>query len=604
MRTRLLLALACAALIGGCKGKKGGTTEPAAAATDPAAASGQPLPGDALWALAPDGTAFGLVITEGSGERLIAAAAAAAEVMAERPDGAALYAKVRTELSGMPFHPLDLEAWRQNTGLDPVRGAALFMGAGGDPLGMVLPVTDRAAFRELFEWEQATVDGRDLDRDPGGEGVCAPIGDHYACAENPAGLDAMAAGGALGRFARELPVELRGDVQLVANLGRFPGAVRELVALRPAMNEIRHLSLSARLDDRGTVVVRGWMEGRRTGPVGIPLGEIAANPAINGFGDGAVGVVRVRAPLGLLWARAEVPPALPVGGVDLRSALVDNLTGEVTAYTRGTGLVGGELLLGLRDPDAAQAAIEALCGLVRNELALPLSFEAGRCQGRLPAPDVSGEDAALRALVEALPTDVSVGVRRGFLEISDAEGRGARGVPDVGPTSAEAKELLVGDWHLAAWGLSLDPLATAPAPVAAALTGIIAQAPEDVRPMIEIYRWAAGNLHELGGGVALRADGLHGMAFARTFGADPEPVRRQHRAALGRLLDGDHDGYRAALAKLGAAHGDTLAARQARAVEAGAPSLGFGLSAASLVPWLVFSGGEQTLEGPVGIVEP
>lgn len=572
----LAAALACAAPA--CSSKRaaqpGADSDDAAvapAAPDagaPTAAAAEPLPRlatDPLWRLAGDSVKLGAVFADGSLEAIGAGAREVGRVLSARPRGKELWDRVTRPLrSRAGFELQDTTRWGE-AGLDPGRGAALFVTA-DDRTAMVLPVGDLARFREVFGMARKRGAGRELDYSAK-TGYCLAIAGRYACSQAPELLIELAAKqtGSLGRRALGLPETLRGSFELVADLSAFPGARTELAGLDEALTGIGLLAVGARFAG-GRVSAEGWLAGQRSGRIGEAFRNLPAARPLAPHAAGATGVVAMRLPIRELIGPAEVPPAMPAGNLDLKPILFEQLTGQFALISAGRGLTGGTVVLGLADEKPLASALPQLCAMARPIAADP-SFRGGRCRAAVRpealGPALPGVPSALREPIAA--------------EVTTVPGAALIRIADQSHAAGAPPPFVDGDWHVLGWGRSFDPLATAPAPLGRLISAILAKKldPETLE-LVELVRWIANHVYELGARGRLDADGIRASLLVTSFAADPAPVYAAYQKAVAALVAGDAAGYRDQMKAIAAAHPDSLAARQAALVERNAPAVGLG----------------------------
>src|SRR5262249_21919828 len=113
-----------------------------------------------------------------------------------------------------PFDFLDANAWG-TVGADPQKGFAIFFGPESeDPLLIVVPVTNREAFRNKLHLEILKVGDREYDGQ-GDKGRCAESNGRYLCAETAEKVDAAIKphDAPLLAAIKALPPDVRGDVE-------------------------------------------------------------------------------------------------------------------------------------------------------------------------------------------------------------------------------------------------------------------------------------------------------------------------------------------------------------------------------------------------------
>lgn len=536
-----------------------------------------------LWELAPKGTAVAIVVAAGAGDKLAAAITETLRVVRAQPLGAMLAAALEAKLPALSgIDPLDPAGWKK-AGVDVDKGAAMFVTPNHQVVG-ILPITDRAAFRAFTHARKQTASGVAYDRV--GHGYCREIRGRYACASELATLATIGtgAGGPLPRFAAALPKQLRGDIELIADVSKFPTALPGMRELSPALTDIKHLVLAARVGG-GRLSLRGWIEGQRGGLLGRKFVHVPDKGTASRLIAGADGAVALRLPHGVLSPRGTIIPAGP--GLDPKADFLDNLTGEFSATARGGGAVAGRIAWGLKDPKRLQDKLSRVCeGLAAEMPRSAVTMSDGRCVGRIPTPDdLPPQAKVLSPLVDG--TKVALAVEDDAMVVTVGEPSTPTGQPGNLAGGADTHEILAGDWQALLWARSLDPLAGLKPAAAKQLTeALAAKVPAPLGGEIRLGRWLAAHVYDIGAGASLRADGLHALIAVDTFAADPPAVYKQYEAAVAKSVNGDFAGYRSALAAIAKQQPHTLAGRQAAAVARGVPAIGpgTGLMAAVFIP--------------------
>ncbi len=525
-----------------------------------------------LWAYAPANAAFGIVVGDGTADKLANTLTEVKRVLEAHPVGAMvvkqLSGKAQQEIGVDPFDPIP---WARTAGIDVTKGAAMFASSTGDVV-VVLPVTDAAAFEKAI---------KDTDGKLGPQHCVMAEPGRYVCGKELASAQAAATkpGSPLAKRVAQLPPWLRGDVELVAHLASFPGAMKELTSLRPALETIGTIALAATMD-HGSLALRGWLEGKRGGPVGQAF---AATPpaALTGEASGAINWFHLRMPMDLIMGMI---PAFPPAPVDIKNDLFGNLTGEIVTYSRGKTFLSENITFGLKDGARAAKVIDFMCGEVaKAKLLKGFKTKAGACTGKADLATALAKTPVgpFAAGMPAVPMLVQVEGNTLQLKIGWPSGPAGKAGDLAG--SDIARELMTGDWNAVWWGMALDPLAVAPKVLDQRVAKVLGSLSEKDRQGISLVRWLYGHLYDAGMAFALRDDGIYGLAQITTFAADPPPAYAAHEAALHKLIANDFDGYRAAVAENMQLRG-TLTGRHAATVKGGASLLG------QAGPWGLFLG--------------
>ncbi len=524
----------------------------------------------ALWAYCPADAAMGFVVADGTVEKASRALEDLQRLLRMRPGGADIIDTIRKEAAGdTGFDFWDPKAWSQNAGLDLSKGGAIFVSVDGNALA-VLPIVNPDAFRKTV---------KDSDGDLGPE-HCITHGGRYVCSEK---LDYAKAALAphdspLAQRAAGLPGWLRGDVELVALLSAFPDAVEGLQTLSPALIDINTVAMAGRLGN-GTLTVRGWLEGKRGGPVGSAFAAVPP-ASLQELSSGAINWFHLRFPIGFVLDAAGAPQAMPIpgpGGLDFRRDVLDNLTGEMVAYSRGNFFLAEHIAVGLKDPAPTAKVVDTVCQMVKAQGLLGnLQAAPGVCKGQVDLGALLAQVPEIKPFVEGMPKiPVQFGVRGKTLEVQIGKVTPPSGHAADNAGNAVAAEMLTGNWNAVQWGMGFDPLGIAP-PVLTERFDKMVLAKMGPEPMkgINMFRWLYDHIYDMGVALALRDDGMYATVQVTTFAGDPDAAYRAHEDAVMRLLDRDYKGYKKAVAEIASKHPDTLAGRHAKLVSKGVPMLG------------------------------
>jgi len=546
----------------------------------------------ALWALAPESAAFGLVIGDGVGEKFRAAMKLHVEDLSGKPFGAPVAEMMKEMREEIGFDPLDPAGWK-SMGIDPAKGMAFY--ASEDAKGeehpvLVLPVVDRAAFRAKTKGKTETLEGKEVDRIED-DMICLP-GDLYVCGKHLADIVAVKAGEtALTKAVKAMPAARRGDVELYVDLTKFPEAKEELAELAP-VGSVETVGFAARLEDDG-FSLRAWGNGKVDGPVGKALLGGKATKGVTGKSGHAATVSRMVLPMALLTA--EMPDTMPAGSVDLRKDLIDQMTGEVQTTTTGKGLLAGTIMLGIEDDAKVATAVGALCELAKGAApatnGLVAKVEPGdkKCTVELSFATMKDELAGLT--VPNLTVVLAVDGKSLQLLVGDVDPAKLAGSAADDAGSAEAKEILGGSPIAAMWTRGLD-LDVGAVPVPAELKAAI---PYDV--IVAGLDWVASTIAEVAFGVTFTEGGAELLVRITTFGGDPPAARAAYVAAPEKRRRGDRHGWKAAVAQLAKApKGPHVGARAQLEID-GTPTLGLGSFIVGGVVAAVFVGKKDSRHG-------
>ena len=532
-----------------------------------------------LWAMAPANAAFGMVVGDGTVDKGSRALAELKRLLLAQPGGAELVDKMRAGAAGSSnFDIFDPQAWSKASGLDLSKGAAMFASPTGEAV-MILPVVDPPAFFK-------SVGDSDL-----GPDNCVADKGRYICAEKLDYAKATVAphDSPLATRVASLPGWLRGDIEIVAHLAAFPKAAEGMAPLAPALSNIGTLAIAGRLDN-GSLAVRGWLEGKRTGPIGGAMGQLP--PAtMQSLSGGAINWFHLRLPMDILLAASDMEASMPIpGGVDLRRDLIDNLTGEMLAYSRGKYFLAEHLVFGLKSPAPAAKAVSVLCDLVKQQGALQgVKKQGTSCKGELDLGALLAAEQNIAPFVQGMPKiDILVAVNGTNLEIRIGKVSKPSGAAGDNAANAIAKEMLTGEWNAVQWGVAFDPLAITPSILTDRIDkNILAGIPAKDMAKLTILRWLYAHAYDSGMAVALRDDGIYVTAQITTFAGDPADAYQAYEQALNLLLARDYAGYKKATAKIAAQYPNSLAGRHAKMVTENVPMLGQAGAVGVLAAWAI-----------------
>jgi hypothetical protein len=515
----------------------------------------------ALWELAPADAVAGVVVHDGALGRALALWADA-----DRSPGRVALEELLQERGKLPFGPLSPEAWT-GAGLDPQKGAAAFSFADKKRGALlVLPVTDRAAFRRAFGLLTRPEGDREVDQ-LNDETVCEPAAGRYLCAR---GVEAIAAAAAphaspLAKGAEE--IEEHGEVELqvsrdapdVTHFNHGPDSPGWVTGIAGAFH-LRDDGASLHLRARGSLAT----------PRARGLYAAPPPPALVAAARGAASVGRIHVDPALL-----LPPA-PQVEPEVRSELIEQLTGDAEMIPAGAGFAGATILLPVHDAPRVEAFVKKRCaesaaGKERRPLG---DFKVTR-HGCAAAFDASRQLIPVK--IPVVPVAVTVADGRLVVVIGDPgkdppAGRGDRPPVDGAATrsSLEDAETLLFFGH----NLGLGPEVGAGAMVRAAIPLL----GERIAPSVEAWDYVSAHVSQALVRARVTDEEAELTIDLTSFAADPPAARAAYDAALARRFAGDDPGYRAALAALEKSAPGTRAARRAAEVRAGAPFFGAGVA--------------------------
>jgi hypothetical protein len=540
----------------GCK--KDTTTQEAPGGAPIAADSSDPL-----WALAPADLEVAMVVADGALAPLHGGALRVMADLEKAPGGAPIAAMIRKEAVIAGINALDPAALGE-MGLDLTRGAAMFVAPSGKLA--VVPVTDAKKFLAKVG---GTSEEGGIDRI--GPMICKEVSGRYLCASSPEVLEAAAgAGGASAAGGRGLiagwPQHLRGHLEMFI----APQAFGDDLPLADPQG-----MRMAAVIERGGFTARVHMIGRPAGPLAAARSEKSALTA--GLAD--------KQPVGLLvlsaaglWqqARAEAiagaaeAPPLP-GGATMVD-LVSSLTGEAVGHALPGQPLRGIGRIGLSSPEPMKKLIGACAELAAAAPpGVSIEKKGERCSVRID-PTAFGEE--LPGLT-AMSLDLWVEDDALVLGMGEHTATSAAR-PGLSPF---ARELLEGDWLIAAWGRG----AMAGGPFMADKAQLDSFRAQD--PTGGLVVWALHHLTEFGLAMRVADDGMHGALRVSTLWASPDEVVAAVQAKLTAFVGGDDDAL-AQLAELANKHPDTPFGRDMQAGAGGLvpPVAAIGMLAAISIP--------------------
>jgi hypothetical protein len=522
-----LVALAA----GGCK-KAAKSTHPAPIA--PAT--------DALWALAPAGTTLGVVVAPGTVPLLDAALAEVERSVERWPNVKAELAELRARALPEVFDP----AARSRVGLDVARGVALFMNTPGE-LALVLPVVDRAAFRQRAGGAVEDAGGVATDVGVMGGFRCRDVAGHYACAPTDEMLAAMGQSDALARRIASRPPGLRGAIEVEVDVaGMGPAASEDVVGIFSGRTMVRAAVQLA----RGALTVRAHTDGTFTDLDVEAAAQADGTLARRLLEARPSGFARVSHPA-LLQSVAGMVALAGMGmGIAFDTEALEELTGEVVLAGAGGDLFDVSVQLGARNGKRLQPLVVQLCQAAGNAgLPVPVRMEGERCMLRVE-PEVAVQLGASPGETFERAVEIGVGTSDVALELRVTVG--GQGAPAGADLSPLGRELLAEPWQAAVWGhgMALRGFRYAPRLFPAVMQRMRADEGKEFATGMTAALWFLAQVAELGVGLSARPDGTHAVLHVGTHWANPPEVVREFHELLDRLFaGGEVDADLAALAR-------------------------------------------------------
>jgi hypothetical protein len=531
----------------------------------------------ALWAYAPANASFGLVLGDGVGNRVRLSAKAMFEEVGARPIGAIVTGKLAELRKDIGFDPLDEAGWK-SVGLDPSKGFAIFVdlsqatGKDKERPVMVLPVVDRAAFRVLAKAKVETVDGKEVDTLDGGV-RCLPVADRYFCAKELADIDAATKphDSKLAAAVKALPADARGDLELYADVTTMPDFAAQTQKMA-MFGKIETTGLALRVENDG-FLLRGWTKGAVDGPVGTALRAGAPRADFASQTGGAATVMRFTMDPKFLFQ--AVPAQLPLGGVDLRTDLVDQLTGEFQFVSAGKGLIAGTILAGVEDTAKVTGALKSVCAIGKASIGQKqspitrLDLDDKGCKGEI---SLAQFEKQMAMTVPPIPFSLAVEGKLLVLRVGDVDPARAAGNAADDAGSGETRALLATPATFMAWSRSTDlDLDAVPSRLVTEL-----KKQEATALLFDAISYLGLTVYESGLGVTVSGDGASLLLRVTTFGGDPAEARAAYLAALDKRKAGDRAGYLAALGEVAKKFPATKFGKRARLEAEGTPVMGPG----------------------------
>lgn len=357
-----------------------------------------PLASSSLWALAPPGADFAVVLRDGGLPPLLRGL----QVLATKTDPV-VAAEVRAELKRLPVDVLD-DASLKAAGVDLGLGVAIF-GVRGRTV-IVGPVSDGTKLREKL----------------GSGWSCRQVHGRVACADDEAALAKVGTSAALADEIKKASLEMRGDIEAYVATPAGTGLPIE---------DPRGLWITAQFGP-GAVTVRARLGGRPRLPP-IPAMTLAgglAEERPSGLMCAQVGA----------WLEPLTRMKAPVaGGLDA-GTIARALTGEVVAWQPPGGPARGFARVGVKDASIVRRLLDA-CDELAIEPWLATHKEGDRCKALLKLPN----------LPQPIPAEAWLD--GGTLTIGFGEHTVK--VAARGELSLFASEVLEGKWALASWGRGL-----------------------------------------------------------------------------------------------------------------------------------------------------
>ncbi|HUS30033.1 MAG TPA: hypothetical protein VMZ53_16115 [Kofleriaceae bacterium] len=460
MRNWILVVAALSAV--GCKKNK----EADKAATPPAPGTSAPkapvstADQDALWALAPDGMAVGVVVSP-AGMAKIEAGGLELKKLLDSPELAQFKAKADESLMEVlgTSNPSLASA-----GLSAQKGFALFAPDNGDPI-VILPVADRDKFLAVVKGQKGT------DSDTIKKATCKTVKNVYACAKDVALFDRLGKGSFKDQLAI---VAARGELELAGTITSKTGKPPATIAIVGQL-------------DRGIVVLRGAVKG-------LPddAKKFFGNAKVRQDGDKTAGYALANLPPLVASLADQVPAEEVLPGVKANQ-LVKSIGGPLTV-TIPNGSPIFDLRLPLNDAAPMQTLIDQSASLPPMQM-----FGA------------TVKDHVLHVTIPQMLMSFDAWIENKELRIGT---KGGAAPTATAPMGAIGQELAASEWMFAMYGHGT--LLAAPALPMPPL--------DQLPPEAALGFRALSLVTEAGFGMKIDGDTLRFVASVRTIWANPDDV--------------------------------------------------------------------------------
>ncbi|MCP4446756.1 MAG: hypothetical protein GY811_15625 [Myxococcales bacterium] len=479
-----------------------------------------------LWSLAPTGTILGMVAAPGSAATLHSMMMGVIATAESRPMGAKLLSEMREELAGEIVNILD-PASIAEAGIDLSGSAALFAVAKKKGY-MLLPVTNRDAFRKVTKAKVETTDGLEVDR-LDDDLVCTTNKDRYLCASSVALLKEFGSkvDGPLAKRVAALPLQYRGQAEFVMDVASMKDFDDEIDMDFDGQFSDPQLGIGTLRFGNGAITARGWFQAKA-------LDKVAAAAAVpNGLGNSLAsskpsGLFSFRMPVPLIVS--EMPPNdKKVAGLDLKKDVVGNLTGEFVGYTPQSEGLWGRLAIGLKDAAPFKELLNMGCGMA-PAMGIPgieVTPADGKCSAMIDVAKLPLPDPTIAKMFKE-PVSIIAEVKADRFEITF----GKESPTTDKPMSAMGKELLSQKWSFSMWTEGMG-LASGPE---MPWNEMPAAVPSEVADGIKMAVWMLSHVYEVGMAGGVRDDGVHGILHIATYAGDAPEVLKAYQAAVTKTL--------------------------------------------------------------------
>ena len=526
MASKLPFLALCMAL--GCGGSARSKPPSGPTVETPASGARADSDVDALWALAPADTVLGVVVAPGATLKLYDMAAELLRVVEARPLGAELMVEGRKRISELPFNIFDRKAFL-SAGLDLSRGAALFVDANKKGT-IILPVSDRAAFRAFTDSALKTVAGTEVDVF-GDAYFCTMRNALYVCMEDATKLVEHIAGtpSSLAERVYRLPSNYRGDAEAVIDLEAFKTLTGDSdPELDKNFSDLGLLAGVVKLG-RGSISARAWMQAT---PKGDVAKIVSSGDTVGALSTGAgamrpTSFARMIVPLAAFLD--EVPDQTLPGGASLRDDIFGKMTGEFVAYTPASETSWARFAIGITEAQNFRALLNMGCALIPPMDFLEVERGENRCSFIVDVDKVAGLDDTMRSMFSGkLPMAVAVEEDQVSLTVGTE-------APVVLSSSVSAigRELLYKEWSYSLWTQNFSIVSGLGEP----WSEVINSQPKDMREKLQFGLWLLAHVSEFAAAVSVQADGVHMLAHIGSYASDSDEAYKAYEAAVAKSIE-------------------------------------------------------------------
>jgi hypothetical protein len=323
-----------------------------------------------------------------------------------------------------------------------------------------------------------------------------------------------------------------------------------------------------------------WMKGPELAPAAMFLAKNPPSTDMKQHTARAGMVMRVGLQMDKIGA--TLPPMDPVGAIDVKRDVVDQLTGEWQLMTTSDAKLGAILIAGLKDGGPPAKALQHGCELAKaaaateKDVQVKIDFANGACTADVEVKELAAtpgfERVHLRAAVEGKLASLAFG---------DVQLKSFAGNADKDVGSDEARDALNGPYVTVWWMRGFDFSSGLPP---ALLAQLVALDPK-VANAVDMASWLGAHLYEIAMAGGFENDTMHVVLRVTTVGADPPEARKAYGEALRKRFSGDPAGWQAGMADLQKKHPESVAAKMGAA--SGGTAFAVGMMAAIAIPAFV-----------------